>query len=273
MGLFDRLRSAVGGSDESAADGADDDDEAWVPTGRTERPSGDHGSHWGALTDDDEAIRGHVIECIEEGDPIEGRPIEDADEVVGYRRAPGAVGTTVVTTDGNVRTAYPTLEGVTQPLRLDEVRAWRNGVEAQLRGELGDAELGLFDVDYFAREPYEPGEAYDVSLAALAYGLNPAEDEVLTDESGERFSTAGVAAYVPMEDGDVDDYLFQTTVTDVVTLPFGDVTVARMRVPLFRVDGVDVDVALYAAERATDGWVPEVGDDVEGVCWLQGTVV
>lgn len=271
MGLFDRLRSAVGGASEEPVEDEEEPAER-EPTGLTERPSGDHGSHWGALTNDDAAIRDRVVECIEAGDPIQGRPIEDG-EVVGYRHAPGAVGTTAVTVDERVYTAYPTLEGVTQPLRLDEIRAWRNGVEAQLRGTVGGNEVGLFDADYFARDPYDPGETYDVSIAGLAYGLNPADGEVLTDEQGRRFSTEGVAAYVPLEDGDLDDYLFQTRVTDVVTLPFGNTTVARLRAPLCRVDGVDVDVALYAAERASDGWVPEVGDDVEGVCWLQGTVV
>jgi len=74
----------------------------------------------------------------------------------------------------------------------------------------------------------------EVSLAAFAYALGPVEDTKITDEDGETYDTAGMAALLPMEGGDVDDYSLQTTFKEVTECEFRSRTVYQLRVPLFR---------------------------------------
>lgn len=271
MGLFDRLLGLLGGSSETVADS-----QSAVANGRTETSdeakSGSHGSHWDTLVGGDDDIKRTVMRTVETGDVTEAPPVDGRD-IVGYRAGDSSVGTVAVTADGEIWTAYPAAEGVEHRMHVDGLIPWRNGVEAQLRVQLDGAELNLFPTNFFAETDDAFGGERRVELAALAYDCEPAEAETIRDDSGEEFSTAGMAALLPFERGDVDDYTFQTRVKEVERESFDGRTVYRLLVPLFRTeDGDDVNVYLYAAEHVLGEFVPEVGDDIAGVLWLQGRV-
>jgi hypothetical protein len=125
------------------------------------------------------------------------------------------------------------------------------------------------------RDAYKPGEKYRFSISAVAYALSRAESRVIRDIDGMRFSTEGLAGYFTFKEGDVDDLLFQTPVKDISAIRFGEKKVYRIRAALFRADyGVrDVDIYIYASEKATKGYVPRVGEDIGGVLWLQGYLI
>ncbi|WP_267642630.1 hypothetical protein [Haloarchaeobius amylolyticus] len=294
MGLFDRLRDLFGGSDDESTGGeavgpaaGHEDAEATLdpradPEGRgrggvnvarEDAKSGSHGSHWDTVVAGDDAIMQAIMGAVESGTATEGRLV-DGETVVGYRGGPGALSTlTIASEDGEIWSGYPVAEGISHDVTITQLIPWANGAEAQLSGELGDATASFFATNTWEHEEDYFGGERQVELAALAYDLNPAEAETLTDEDGNEFSTAGMAGFVPFEGGDVDDYIFQTTVETVTEVEFQGSTVYRMRVPLFRGDdGTEYQVMLYAAKRLCGDFEPEKGDDVEGVFWLQGRV-
>ncbi|WP_435363260.1 hypothetical protein [Haloarchaeobius sp. DYHT-AS-18] len=295
MGLFDRLRGLFGGSDETAstgdesvgpAAGYDDADvtpeEMSDPEGRGRSgvnvahegaKSGSHGSHWDTVVEGDDAIMEAIMGAVESGTATEGRQVDD-ETVVGYRGSAGALSTVTIASEaGEIWSGYPAAEGITNEVAVSELIPWANGAEAQLSGTLGDATVSFFATNFWEHEADYFGGDCEVELAALAYDLNPAETETLTDDEGNEFSTEGMAGFVPFEGGDVDDYIFQTTVETVTEVDFGGQPMYRMRVPLFRGDdGTEYQVMLYAAKRLCGDFEPGKGDDVEGVFWLQGRV-
>lgn len=278
MGLLNRLRDLLSGppgtgtGDEDHSDrgaGVVSRSELADAVGRRERPKpGNHGSHWGALLPDEDAIIEATVGAIEDGETIEGSP-EDGAAVVGYLAGRGPVRPCVVTRAGAVATAYPELDGVAHSFRPAETTEWTSGVEAQHAGAVDGTDIRLFDTRYFATGPGPAAQTFE--LAGLAYDLEPADAETLVDERGREFSTAGKSAFVPFEDGDVDDFLFQTVVRAVDRAAVAGHTVYRMRVPLVQGPGDrELRIDLYAAAHVTGTYVPAPGDDVEGVLWLQG---
>ncbi|NHN47651.1 hypothetical protein G9464_08580 [Halostella sp. JP-L12] len=278
MGLLDRLLEPLG--DGTADDGGDDPDAPPRPsTGDRDAKRGSHGSHWDALVDGDEAIGRAVQRTIETGDAVRAPPV-DGREVVGFRAGEGPVRSTAVTADGEMLTAYPELDGIAQEFAVDEEIPWANGVEAQFRGRLGPASAAFFPTDFYAEGGERDGDRR-VELAGLAYYCAPqsgASDDAVADVDGavggegadDVDGNGGVVGFAPFDRGDVDDYVFRTRAKEVTATTFDGRAVYRIRAPLFRRNGEDVDVSLYAADRVLDGVVPEAGDHLEGVLWLQG---
>lgn len=276
MGLFDRVLGLFGGGggDERPADSeASSSPETGSNRGSDDgAKSGGHGSHWDTLVEGDPEIKRTVMRTIENGELLDGPAVEER-EITGHRAGDGPVETVGVTADGQIWTAYPVVEGVTHEMAIDGLIPWANGVEAQLRGRLGPAELNFFPTNFFAESDEAFGGERRVELAALAYDCGPVEAETIRDESGDELSTEGMAALLPFERGDADDYAFQTRVKEAEVTSFDDRAVYRLLVSLFRTeDGEDVDVSLYASEHVLGEYVPEVGDDVAGILWLQGHV-
>lgn len=275
MGVLDRVLGLFDGTDgeatvDSTPEGSGDPDEA-SGSGGGEK-TGSHGSHWDTLVEGDQEIQQTVMETIQDGELVEA-PSVDGREITGHRAGDGPVRTVGVTADGQMGTAYPDADGVTHEVEIDGLIPWSNGVEAQLRGQLGPAEINFFPTNFFAEADDAFGGERRVELAGLAYDCGPADPETIRDDSGEELSTEGMAAFFPFERGDVDDYAFQTRVKEVEEVAFGDRTVYRLLAPLFRTeDGDDIDISLYASEHILGEYVPEVGDDVTGVLWLQGRV-
>lgn len=283
MGLFDRIRDALGsgatggtpsGTDaptrESVDRGAGTDRVGVDPD--DDRKVGSHGSHWDALTASSEEVRAAIRRAVDDGDRYGGRAVGGG-EVVGHEApADGSLRTTAVSIGGALATAYPVGTGVVHEVTVDEVIEWANGIEAQVDCHLHGKTLGAFDATYYRGREYGAGDGVAVELAAFAYDLDRAEAETVTTGSGEQVSTEGMAGAVPVEGGDLDEYVFQSTPKRVVETAFGDRTVYRLRLPLFRTeDGDDVDVAVYVGDHLA-GFRPQEGRDVEGVVWIQGQV-
>lgn len=275
MGLLDRLLGPLGNETTGESErGGDPDGPARSADPGSDAKSGSHGSHWDALADGDEAIGRTVQRTIETGDAVRAPPV-DGREVVGFRAREGPVRSTAVTADGEMLTAYPELDGVAHDFAVDETIPWANGVEAQLRGRLGPASASFFPTNFFAEGDAAFGDDRRVELAGLAYycaSQSGTSDGAVSDVDGPETADGdpGVVGFAPFDRGEVDDYVFRTRAKEVTATTFDGRAVYRVRAPLFRRDGKEVDVSLYAADRALDGVVPEAGDYLEGVLWLQG---
>lgn len=196
--------------------------------------------------------------------------------------------------------------GSQHTMRLRTVTVWEDGCTAQLTASIGSAELTFFDTAYLSnRVWYQAGWVYDFILTGFAYSARPAEQmEIEVDahpeivrwletvrgegsaelEDGPQtsFSLAGMAALIPIEEWDRDDYEFRGTVTEVKEVH--DILGQdgwRVRTTVLR-DVLDADelgddrsgdlgLDIVITRKAWEGSeAPRVGQDIEGHLWLQG---
>lgn len=222
-----------------------------------------HRSHWEAVVPEERreaTVHDLSRAAVDEGAVVEAPPLEEA-PVRGFVLGDGPLHTLAVTVDGEVRTAYPLLQGVTHPFAATDLDPWDTGVDAWLSGHLDDAAVTAFAADYFA----DPG-GYDpdgVALSALFYALDPVGEAAVAIEGPE---FAGIR---PWERGAPDDYVVQTVVDDVTRVEHRGLSGYRVSAPLFGdPDGRGVTAAFYLGEHLVAD-PPEPGDAVEGPAWLQ----
>jgi|Deesub1362A_J573_1020465.scaffolds.fasta_scaffold00194_35 hypothetical protein len=241
--------------------------------GTKNRKAGSHSVHWGAVADSDDEVKSFIIGAVEKPRWIESLELHDR-KIDTYFSKGEYLNTCTIIVNNEIWTAYPFISsGVVHRIQIDEIEEWENGIEAQIHGGLEDASITFFDTMYFKnKDTYKGGEKYRFSISALAYALSKADSRVIKDIDGMEFSTEGLAGYFPFGEGDVDDFLFQTPVKEVSELGFGDKRVYKVKAALFRADygSRDVDIFIYASEKATKGYVPKVGEDIGGLLWLQG---
>ena len=280
MGVLDRIRSIIGGSSdgEGVADGrtASEGESAGIDrgagTGRAgtdpgdDRKVGAHGAHWDAAVGTDDEVREATVEAVRRGETLPGRTVGGR-EVVGHRHPAGnAVWTCAVTTGESLTTAYPVAGGIGHEVTVTEVIEWANGVEAQVAFDLSGRRAAAFDAGYFRPVEYEAGDAIRLDLSGFAYEVAPAGGESQVTEGG--VPEEGQQAFVGFDGGDVDDYLLRGRVEEVRHGEFRGRDLYGLRIPIPE----GGEVAVYAADHVLDGYVPEPGDEVEGVVWLQAWV-
>jgi hypothetical protein len=281
MGLFDVMRRVLGrGSDATAdgdgatADGAASDGDEWGvdvdaaaldPQPGPRRRGGGHGRHWDTAVATDDSLRETVARTLDEGEVRASRvPNVDAVEYgAGHLRC------RVIREDGDVLTAVPVGDGVVHESTVTDVTPWGSDLEADATIVLGPEEFATYGASAWAVGGVPLGDA-DIEVTALAYAVERADAETYETDDGGEFSTAGMAGFTPVDGGGVADYAFQTTVREVQRVPFFDANGYRFRVPLTRAaDGTEFETWLYAGAHVIDGRVPEAGEDVSGVFWVQ----
>lgn len=206
--------------------------------------------------------------AVSEGDVVDAPPV-DGVEVTGYRHSDGPVGTVAVTLDSEIATSYPVVDGVTQEVAVDTLNEWETGIEAWLGGSLRDAGVTAFAADYFEHESAFFGGDCTASLSLLAYDLGVPDYDTVVDEDGEELDVSDFVGFRPWERGAPDDHVVRTQVKAVDRVAHAGHGGYRLRVPLFRDGDSDVDAALFVADHVAGDYEPEVGDTVEGACWLQ----
>ncbi len=240
---------------------------------------GGHGNHWGCVTRSMEEVRRILAWAVNEAATPETRE-SNGREISAYIPESDRLTACAVTVDRTISTGYPVaVDGVVHEVRLHGVEEWANGIEGQIVGSLDDAVMRFFDVRYYRNAgAYRTGDTYPFALAAFVYVLYRAEPRTIADRGGREVVTRNMAAYVPLPEGDIDDFAFYSPVKDVERVRFCGKTFYRLIVPLCRLrdeDGEyrrDIDIVLYAAEYVTGGYVPRVGDDIQGVLWMQGAL-
>jgi hypothetical protein len=178
---------------------------------------------------------------------------------------------------------------------LEQVVVRKNGCEANIAALLGEASIDFYDTAYLInRAWYKAGREYEFILTGIAYTARPASSERFTirqdpevaawiarreRERGHEvlpdlepvFSMKGMAALLPMEEGNRDEYTFRGPIQSIQEIDdilgwrawLIEVTVLRF--------SEDVNFKILVTRSAWQGdEPPEVGTDVEGSLWLQG---
>ena len=196
-----------------------------------------------------------------------------------------------------VCSAYPLLEGLPAQLTIDKTHTWSNGAEGVVAAHMAESGAPIsFFAPFYLRDFADLALHSDkvVNLAALAFSLDQAEPQEFSvhegafyedrlqaflDENPEKtkadFTPPVVSlrgAKILLPSGYATEWQFRCPVLAVEEVLFMDIKVHKLTVEFV---GMDDDVMcgyLYASERILNGYVPEVGHDVEGVLWMTGTI-
>lgn len=266
----DAASNAPGDAPDAAADGGADES----PDPADDAQS--HANHWSALVppDDREEEVPELIETtVDEGEAVEGEPVEDGD-VLAHRRQDGALGTITVAVDQEVITAYPVADGVEQTIDVEQVGGWASGVEAWIVGESGPASLTSFATNFFELDREALDREFDAEVAVFMYNVGEAEADSI-EVDGEEVDVSSFAGFRPWDAGAPDDAVVRTTVEEVERVSLDDWGAYRIEAPLFRQEDEEtgeeerVDAAFYVADHVAGDYEPEPGDAIEGAAWIQ----
>jgi hypothetical protein len=197
--------------------------------------------------------------------------------------------------------AYPVLpNGIRHPVTLDHFEPWKFGIEGWMHGHITDSGVPIcfFDTRYYAGSAeYQPGQVLDVSLAGLAYFLRPIQlrsfeikegpmwemerqrrlDEGDSQEDAERpveIHMTGASIFLPRGGKNVrDEAQFQGVVDAIKSFEHDGQTIYRLEMIVLRPDDNECRLPVFVSEHVLDGYVPQLGEDVEGTMWLQGQIL
>ena len=265
-----------------------------------------HGDHWAAIDPDHERLIEEMLSIVGTKGEIVGRSntvVGDGErrwvsEVVGLRYPTDPLGflLLVVARDGRreMWSAYPHAEGRRKStLRVEAVELEGNGIEAVIHVSMPDAGgFSISDPLYFLdKDHLRVGEEATLRLSAVAYGIRKCEQtlfltrgslfEMLRDEFLEAhpgkdpsevdsmpLSLAGTACLFPRDDADAE-VMFR--IDDILSFDCGR-PVTRMSGVVMRSDDQELGIDVYASASALDGYVPQVGDQIQAVVWMQGVL-
>jgi len=196
-------------------------------------------------------------------------------------------------------TAYPVCaEGPRTRLVVDEVKPGSTGIEGTVEAYMpeGDA-ICFFDPFFFLnKEKYQEWGEIDVALSALAYILEkaaPEEADAAGEPPPELPGLRGVEAALDAasatepwqpDAADYAQYSPRGEVRDSAALEFLVEEAApiacigrlfwRMTGVIMRADNAqEMRVHVYASEQVLKGYVPQPGDDVLALAWVQGRLL
>lgn len=273
-----------------------------------------HGNHWEVLYDLERVVSEILVRDMQDGTLIDQHPcvdvVEGTDrtEQVACLRWGGeriAHDTLVVSCamDGSSHlfSGYPVfLDGIRHVVELEHFTPWPYGIEAWVHGRVTAAAVPLcfFDTHYYAGSTvYQPGQKLDVSLAALAYSMQPIQlrkfeikegpfwemERQQRLENGESEVEAsrpvsihmtGAAIFLPrFDDVAPDEAEYQGVIDAVEAIEHDGQLVYRVEIDVMRPEGETFHLPVYVSERVLDGYVPQLGEDVQGTLWLQGRIL
>lgn len=84
----------------------------------------------------------------------------------------------------------------------------------------------------------------------------------------------GASIFLPRGgDENPDDAQFQGVIDALDSFEHDGQRVYRMEMVVMRPDDEEFRIAVFASEHVLDGYVPRLGEDVEGILWLQGRII
>ncbi len=185
-------------------------------------------------------------------------------------------------------------EGCLNSIEIDSIEDWCNPIEGIVEGSTkGGASVSFFDPLYFLNKSrYQSGVSVDFIITALAYRLRPCEQQEIQIDGGPLLEMERKRALEENPDADIsqiktvsvslehacwmmptdvkDDFEFRGIPETVEKVEVGGQGFYKVTMILTRPDDIDFRVAVYASEAILDGFVPFVGQPVEGFLWLQG---
>lgn len=269
-----------------------------------------HGDHWEAICSLEEYTSEKLGRDVREGELISSYDCVDVvggtdrtEQLFCLRWGSGTLVHQVLVVShspdksNHMFSAYPVvLDGHKIDVKISRVESWGYGIEGWIEGEVTNEgiPLAFFDTMYFAGSAsLQEGDTVAYRLAGFAYSLQPIErhsfeidegpfwekirqerlDEGATEEEASRpltFLMAGSAIFLPGDGDRRDEAQFQGMIEAIEILEHDGQKIYRLEMVLMRPGDEEFRLPVYASEHVLRGYVPRLGEDVEGVLWLQG---
>jgi hypothetical protein len=193
--------------------------------------------------------------------------------------------------------AYPVLlDGIVHTVTVERIEPWEYGIEGWVHVSVTaeNIPLAFFDTMFFnGSGELESGERIEVSLAGLAYRLHPIRMRTFEVKEGPVWEMerarqlaegasveeanaplvvhmTGAAILLPRGGDTPDDAQFQGVIETLDTIEHDGQKIYRLEMVVLRPGGEEFRLPVYASEHALDGYIPRLGEDVEGILWVQG---
>jgi len=272
-----------------------------------------HGDHWSAFYDLDSYLQEGLAQDCQDGMLVCRAPCPDvkhgterAEEVVCLRRGTDRVANQVLLVSDSTSqshylfSGYPVaLDGIVHRLIVRGVEPWEYGIEGWIHASVTSEEVSVsfFDTMFFAGSAsLQPGDVVEYCLGGLAYRLGPIRmrsfsigegalwamtrqrrlEDGESPEQADRpveVNLTGAAIFLPRAGEQCDEADFQGVIEAIDTLVHDGQKVYRLEMVLTRPGDDEFRLPVFASERVLVGYVPRLGDDVEGVMWVQGRQV
>lgn len=269
-----------------------------------------HGDHWESLYSLDDYVESKLQRDIQQGTLVCSADCVDVEggtdrteQVMCFRWGSGKIANQSLVVTNSAKqsnvffSAYPViLDGIESEFTVTSVEPWEFGIEGWIRGAVcqDQAKICLFDTMYFAgSSELKEGDKARFKLAGLAYVLRPIErksfeidkgpiwemtkqDRLKDGESLEsasrpvEISMAGAALFLQRSGDSCDEAEFQGAIDDISVVEHDLQKIYRLEMVLIRPGDDEFRLPVYASEKVLNGYEPKLGDDVEGVLWLQG---
>lgn len=174
-----------------------------------------------------------------------------------------------------VKAFYPaSVRGIKTEVVITEITEDNRGYEANIKAEFlsGFADVNFFDPFYsFNSHLYSTNKPIDFYFSGLAYSMQksiPREVEV----DGESYRIDGAAIFA--EINDFCDYQFMLTIEELEEIYFDDELIYKIYgLVINHPDSETIfGINLYVSAKniITENYIPQIGDSIEGLFWLQG---
>lgn len=272
-----------------------------------------HGDHWETLYDVNAYVeeklardcQGSTLVCRHPCRDVKGNS-ERSEEVACLRFGGDRFANQIlVVSDSSdssrfLFSGYPVaLDGVVQTVTINRVDPWEYGIEGWIHVTVADtASVSFFDTMFFAgSDQLVPDQQVDVSFAGLAYWLRPIQMRSFEIKEGPMWEMererrikegeeekeasrpveihmTGASIFLPHGGDEIpDDAQFQGVIDALDSFDHDGQRIYRMEMVVMRPEDKEFRIAVFASEHVLDGYVPQLGEDVEGILWLQGRII
>lgn len=195
---------------------------------------------------------------------------------------------------------YPIFDASASTVRIQDIYAWGNGVEGEVAVSYEGSEqiIGCFLRDFAVHFPkLSRGSLCRMELSALAFSLKKSSNEPIILNSGKAYEFM-LQEFLAENPGKTrSDFPSAEVCLDgsVMLFPTGYASELEYRLPVesvepfeaYGVKGVKIGTTfstgavngnstkgtLYATEFVYGDYIPQVGDDIQGIMWMTANIV
>ena len=193
---------------------------------KTEKPSGEHGSHFDVCFAGLNLVKIIVMMSVNKPDQskeyIVNLPdFKNAKLVVNTKIIDESLLVTVLLVNGQLYSSYPINRSFTRlkGCKNPKVVEWKNELEGWISVSAGNARLDFFPIDYYKnKEKYNKLKQLSIGFSGIAYSISKAQNDEIESKYG-KFKTDKMACLLPInlkeKNTFPDDYFFRGEVLDI----------------------------------------------------------
>lgn len=182
--------------------------------------------------------------------------------------------------------------GKTFDATIDQVYVWDNGVEGQVEIDTHGFLLTFFDTHFISdKEFFVSAGKYGFSLLGIGYDIGYPEKNELTvkmkkevlqvmgeeveADTDKVFSLQGMKTFMNIGQDERDEYSFRGSILSVKNETMMGLSIYLITIDALRnIDDETFELPVIVSHKAwKESEVPKVGDEIEGILWLQGRML